>query len=262
VPRVQALYYHRDTQRAYFSIFGKIVIERSYFYKSGAGGQSPLDAALSLSDNCYSDLVREVSEYLGVYTVYHKTADILDRLLGLSLSTRVVEENVAQDAVDVDAYYAQKPPPLPSDEVEILVIQADGKGAPMILETPAGPKVRLGKGEKRGHKKEALMTTLYTISTAPRTPEDVLASFFDLHRDETAPHTAAPHPSPQHKHVWATLQGKDAALSRLAQQVALRQGQYIRHRVALCDGCEALQSCPQPINSHHQTHYQQLPLAA
>ena len=195
----QVLYYHRDTRRAYFSIFGKIVMERPYFYQRGVGGQSPLDAELSLGDDCYSDLVREVSEYLGVYSVYHKAADILDRILGLSLSTRVVEEAVAKDAVDVEAYYAQKPPPLPADEAEILVIQADGKGVPMILEAPTGPQVRLGKGEKRGHKKEALVTTLYTISTAPRTPEEVLASFFDLPRDETRPETTKSHPSPQNK---------------------------------------------------------------
>lgn len=238
----QVLYYHRDTRRAYFSIFGKIVMERPYFYQRGVGGQSPLDAELSLGDDCYSDLVREVSEYLGVYSVYHKAADILDRILGLSLSTRVVEEAVAKDAVDVEAYYAQKPPPLPADEAEILVIQADGKGVPMILEAPTGPQVRLGKGEKRGHKKEALVTTLYTISTAPRTPEEVLASFFDLPRDETRPETTKSHPSPQNKHVWATLEGKDTALARLAHQVTLRQGQHLQHRVALCDGCEALQS--------------------
>jgi len=42
--------------------------------------------------------------------------------------------------------------------------------------------------------------------------------------------------------VWATLDGKDAALARLAKQVALRQGSHIQHQVALCDGCEALQS--------------------
>jgi hypothetical protein len=238
----QVLYYHRDTERDYFSIFGKLAIERPYFYRTGVGGRSPLDAELSLGDDCYSDLVREVSEYLGVYTVYHKSVDILDRLLGLSLSTRVVEENVAEDALDVESYYAQKPPPLPADEAEILVIQADGKGVPMIVETPAEPKVRLGKGQKRGHKKEAMVTTLYTISTAPRTPEEVVASFFDPNQAKTTPQTASAHPSPQNKHVWATLQGKDTALSRLAKQVALRQGSHIQQRVALCDGCEALQS--------------------
>jgi hypothetical protein len=236
------LYYQRDTKRDYFSIFGKVAVWRPYFYKTGVGGQNPLDAELSLGDDCYSDLVREVSEYLGVYSVYHKTADILKRLLGLSLSTRVVQENIAEDAAEVEAYYAQKPPPAPADEAEILVIQADGKGVPMILEAPAEPKARLGKGEKRGHKKEAVVTTVYTIAAAPRTPPDVVDSFFDQPQATAAAKADSPRPSPQNKHVWATLDGKDAALSRLAKQVALRQGRHIQHHVALCDGCAALQS--------------------
>jgi len=236
------LYYQRDTKRDYFSIFGKLAVWRPYFYKAGVGGQSPLDAELSLGDDCYSDLVREVSEYLGVYSVYHKTTDILKRLLGLSLSTRVVENNIAEDAAEVEAYYAQKPPPTPADEAEILVIQADGKGVPLILETPAEPQTRWGKGEKRGHKKEAVVTTVYTIAAAPRTPQEVVASFFDPKQRTAATPAALPRPSPQNKHVWATLDGKEAALSRLAKQVALRQGNHIQHQVALCDGCEALQS--------------------
>jgi hypothetical protein len=239
---VQKLYYQRDTKRDYFSIFGKLAVWRPYFYKTGVGGQTLLDAELSLGDDCYSDLVREVSEYLGVYSVYHKTADILERLLGLSLSTRVVEENIAEDAAAVEAYYAQKPPPAPAGEAEILVIQADGKGIPMILETPAEPKARLGKGEKRGHKKEAVVTTVYTIAAAPRTPQEVVASFFDQNPGTTVAKADCPPPSPQNKHVWATLDGKEAALSRLAKQVVLRRGHHILHRVALCDGCEALQS--------------------
>jgi hypothetical protein len=234
--------YHRDTKRDYFSIFGKVALRRPYFYKKDLGGQSPLDAELNLGEDCYSDLVQEVSEYLGVYSVYHKTADILERLLGLHLSTRAVEQNIAEDALDVEAYYAQKPPPSPADEAEVLAIQADGKGVPMVLETPAEPQVRLGKGQKRGHKKEAIVTTVYTIATAQRTPEEVVASFFGQTQGEITAQTVSSRPHPQNKHVWATLAGKDAALSRLARQVGPRQGSHIRHKVALCDGCEALQS--------------------
>lgn len=236
------LYYQRDTKRDYFSIFGKLAVWRPYFYRTGVGGQTPLDAELSLGDDCYSDLVREVSEYLGVYSVYHKTTDILKRLLGLSLSTRVVEANIAEDAAEVESYYAHKPPPAPADEAALLVIQADGKGVPVILETPAEPKPRLGKGEKRGHKKEAVVTTVYTIAPAPRTPQAVVDSFFNPDQGTAAANTDSPRPAPQNKQVWATLDGKDAALSRLAKQVAWRQGNHIQHQVALCDGCEALQS--------------------
>ena len=233
--------YQHDSRRYYFSIFGKLALWRPYFYKKGVGGQTPLDAELGLGEDCYSDLVREVTDYLGVYNVYHKSGDILARLLGLNLSTRVIEENIAEDAIEVEAYYAQKPPPEPSQEAEILVVQADGKGVPIIYEEQVQPnRVRLGKGQKRGRKKEAIVTTVYTIAAQPRTPQQVVDSFFDQNRPQ--PTETAARPKPQNKHIWATLDGKDAALDRLAQQVAFREGDHIQHRVALCDGCEALQT--------------------
>lgn len=155
------LYYHRDTKRRYVSIFGELQLRRPYFYRKGQGGQIPLDAALSLGEDCYSDLVREVNDHLGVYGAYHKAGDILERLLGWKLSTRAIQANLGEDAADVSEYYAQKPAVEASREAKILVIQADGKGIPMILEESPTNKVRLGKGEKHGHKKEALVTSLY-----------------------------------------------------------------------------------------------------
>lgn len=235
----QKLAYDRDRKRDYFSIFGKIRLWRPYFYKKDVGGQRPLDVELGLGDDCYSDLVREISDYLGVYNAYHKSGDILSRLLGLNLSTRVIEANIAQDAVDVETYYGRKAAPEPQAEAEILVIQADGKGVPIIYDQPsqANP-VRLGKGQKRGRKKEAIVTTVYTIAPHPRTPQDVVDSFFD----QKGTKEKVSRPKPQNKHVWATLDGKDTALDRLLKQVANRQGAHIQHQVALCDGCEALQT--------------------
>jgi len=229
------LYYHRDTKQHYVSIFGKLRFARPYFYHQGKDGQTPLDAKLSLGDDCYSDLVREVNDYLGVYDVYHKASDILERLLGLNLSTRVIQTNLGEDATDVSAYYAQKPAPLANSEAEILVIQADGKGIPMILEETKTDPVRLGKGEKHGRKQEAIVTSVYSIERFTRTPEQVIASYYDK--------ISLGRPSqPQNKHLWATLDGKDVALSRLAEQVRSRLGSHIQHKIALCDGCKSLQT--------------------
>ena len=238
----QELPYHRDTERVYFSIFNKVFIERPYFYKRGVGAQIPLDAELGLGDDSYSDLLRETTEFLAIYHVYGgKNAEFLNRLFGFGLSTRALQQNVAEDAESVEAYYAQKSLPCLEREAEILVIQADGKGIPMVLEEDevAQAQVRLGKGQKHGHKKEAIVSTVYTIPAVPRTPTDVIASFFK----ENQPKKRLKKDSkPQNKHIWATLDGKDVALSRLTKQVALREGAHILHRVALCDGCEALQS--------------------
>jgi hypothetical protein len=233
------LKYERDTKRTYYSIFGKLPLYRPYFYQKGIGGEIPLDAALGLGADSYSDLLREVTDYLGVYNVYHKSGEILARLLGLKLSTGAIESNLADDAADVESYYAHKPAPPAAEEAEILVIQADGKGVPMVLAAPAEPQVRLGKGQKRGRKKEAVVTSLYTIAAQPRTPQAVVDSFF---RSQPTAVPSTNRCQPQHKHIWATLDGKDAALARLAQQVARREGPHILDRVALCDGCEPLQT--------------------
>jgi hypothetical protein len=127
----------------------------------------------------------------------------------------------------------------------ILVAQADGKGIPMILEneTEAEAPVRLGKGQKRGRKKEAIVTSAYTIAPLLRTPQDVVNSFFDLSRSEFDIETQKQErPKPQNKHTWATLDGKDDALKRLAKYVRFLACDTIQEQVALCDGCEALQS--------------------
>jgi len=234
----QELPYHAERKRVYSSIFGTIPFWRPYFYKAGVG-EAPLDAALSLGSDRYSDFLREMTEYLAVYVAYGKDTDLLDRFFDLRLSTRVLQQIIDADAADVEAFYAQKPPPTPSEEAEILVIQADGKGVPMVLEASAEPRVRLGKGEKRGHKKEAIVTTVYTVSCTPRTPEQVVASFF---HQEARTQNGVSESKPQNKHIWATLDGKDVALDRLLKQVTPRQGSHVQHQVALCDGCEALQS--------------------
>jgi hypothetical protein len=237
----EKLPYFDDKKRGYYSIFGKLPFLRPYFYAKGVAGQSPLDAELSLGSDCYSDLVREIAEYLGVDVTYEKVTGMFARILGQKLSTNAVSKMVTEDAADVEAYYEQKPAPRPEYEGQILVIQADGKGVPMVRETCVQAKVRLGKGEKRTKKKEAIVTGIYTIEPNLRTPEDVVASFF--HKDETsAPkERASKRSKPQNKQLWATLQGKDVALERLARQVNKREGHHIKHRIALTDGAEALQ---------------------
>jgi len=232
----QEIPYNSEQKRVYFSIFGKIPLWRPYFYAAGLGGHMPLDAELSLGTKRYSDLLRETLDYLGVYVPYNKAVDIFKRILKLGLSTRVQQEFVADDAEYVLDYYEQKPAPSVAEEAEILVVQADGKGIPIILEKLSSGPVRLGKGQKRGCKKEAIVTAVYTIAANPRTPEDVVNSFFQQDKkDKKTP------PTPINKHIWATLDGKETALARLGQQVGPRQGSHIQHQVALADGCESLQ---------------------
>jgi hypothetical protein len=124
------------------------------------------------------------------------------------------------------------------------VIQADGKGIPMIRDEPADPPVRRGKGQKRTKKKESVVTAIYTIEPYSRTPQQVADALMrDLERDKEPERTSTQpqRPAPVGKEVRATMKGKDVALERLVRRVAQRDGEHIQQWAALTDGAEALQ---------------------
>jgi hypothetical protein len=239
--------YHDERTRPYVSIFGRVVFARPYFYRKGVRGTAPVDALLSLPATTCSDLVRETAEELGVEEAYHKGLSVLRRLLGLELSTRTLQEQVAEDAPEVAAFYAQQGAPPPEEEAAILVLQADGKGVPILRPSPAATRtpdpLRLGKGQKRGGKKEATLTAVYTIAPAVRTPEEVVERLFRAPTAGVPASDATPEAreGPRQKRLWATLAGKDAALAEAAGRVVRRDGPHLTHRVALTDGSQALQ---------------------
>lgn len=230
----QKLRYHSQKVVDYLSVFGKLEVSRAYFYAPGNGGKTPLDQALSLPERCYSDLLMECAELLVVDSAYDKATQVLARLLGVDVSVLALETTVAEHSQAVLGFYAQREAFSRREEGPILVVQANGKGVRLVREE-APPTGRRGKGDKKTHKKEAIAVAVYTIAPYPRTPQEVVAALF---QDGTS---AGARPVPRHKQVFASLDGKAAALRRLARWAAKREGLHIRQRVALTDGAEALQ---------------------
>jgi hypothetical protein len=239
------LKYQEKRQTTYFSVFGKVRFRRHYFHAPGQKGVCPLDAELSLPSRCYSDLLRDWAEYCTTNESYDESIRVLKRILGLSISKQALETAVQEDAVDVEAFYEQKGVPSPEAEGSILVIQADGKGVPMVRDQSADQPARRGKGQKRTKKKESVVTAIYTIEPYPRTPQRVTDALMrdtegDKEPDQTS--TSQPQrPAPVGKEVRATMKGKDFALERLVRRVDQREGEHIQQRAALTDGAEALQ---------------------
>jgi hypothetical protein len=237
----ETLPYHSQAGRTYGSIFGAIEFERAYYYRVGAG-ICPVDAALNLPAHREGDLLRQWRERLGTKQTYEQADAWLGELLGggLPRSTRALKDAIAEDAELVGSFYEKAPAPVPVAEASILVAQADGKGIPLRKPTEAAQKVRLGKGQKRGCKKEAVVTGVYTIAPNVRTPESVLASLFADTQPQATPTT--PRGGPCNKRLEATLSGKESACVSLAEGVRSQEGEHIRDRVALTDGSEALQT--------------------
>lgn len=242
------LRYHDQRTTTYFSIFGKLRFERHSFRTPGQPGCCPVDADLSLPERCYSDLLRDWSAYDATDGAYRETVAALERFFGLQLSVQALEVNLAADAQDVAAFYAQPPAARdPRAAGSILVVQADGKGVPMVQLPLQKPPLRLGRGQKRTKKKEAVVTSLYTIAPYLRTPADVHAA---LMHEERQPALAA-RPRPIAKELRASLEGKAVALQLLRQRAALREGPQLQHRVALSDGAESLQDQLQEVFPAH-----------
>jgi hypothetical protein len=232
------LRYHDQRPTTYFSIFGKLRFKRHSFRAPGQPACCPIDADLSLPERCYSDLLRDWSAYDATDGAYRETASALERFFGLQLSVHALEANLVADAQDVVAFYAQPPAARdPRPPGSILVVQADGKGVPMVQPPLAQPPLRLGKGQKRTKKKEAVVTSLYTIAPYVRSAEEVHAALLHAER----PPEAKVRPQPIAKEVRASLAGKAVALELLRQRAALREGPHLQQRVALTDGAESLQ---------------------
>lgn len=237
----QILPYHSQQNRRYQSVFGVIAFARSYYYQGGQGAFA-LDAALNLPTEQEGDVLHEWRTRLTTTMPYADIDPLLNAMLGARYpsSASARQAGVAEDGPRVSAYYDQAAPKETDPEATLLVAQADGKGIPLRQPTEAARQVRLGKGQKRACKKEAIVTAVYTLVPRPRTPEAVLASLFEPPCGSPSQPTADRRPCGLH--LWATLEGKEAACKQLSRHLKSRSGGFVAHRVALTDGSEALQT--------------------
>jgi hypothetical protein len=110
---------------------------------------------------CYFDLRREWAVYGTTDASYRERQTVIERILGVSLSLQAIETRRAEAAGDVTAFDTPPVEPTPRrTDGAIRVVQADGKGGPMGQPSPGTPPVRLGTGQKRTKKQEAVVTSL------------------------------------------------------------------------------------------------------
>ena len=143
--------------RDYFSIFGKFKVARTCYRTPAEPGSFPLDAQVNLPERCYSYFLQEWMTVCEVEHPCKESAGFFTQLVDLEVAESVLME-VAQEAPeDYQDFYAQRPLS-PEDTLgELLVVSVDGKGVPVLKEEAAKLKAKLGTGEKRQKKTEALV---------------------------------------------------------------------------------------------------------
>ena len=232
--------------RGYFSIFGKLVINRAYYWAKDLGGVCPLDACLNLPKKSYSYLLESWALKLGVHGSYQKVIDIFYSMLGITLCKDPVERMMADASQSAPEFYEGLAVPESGSEGEILVETVDGKGVPLTATETKKQGHRLKKGEKKTKKKVSTVSAVYTIDRHIRTVDDVVKEVLEADRAVKSGSTPEgvesrpDRPKPKNKVVKATLEGKQAAFEDLNRQAEARDPGHKKDRVALVDGEPAL----------------------
>jgi hypothetical protein len=157
--------------RDYFSLFGKFAVPRTCYRTPGEPGIFPLDAQVNLPARCYSYFLQEWMTMFAVEHPFQESTGFFAQLFDLEVAESVLMAVTNEAPQDSEAFYAQRPAPPEESAGELLVVSFDGKGVPMIKEEAVKLKAKLGTGEKRQKKKEALVGVSYTVDAKPRSPE-------------------------------------------------------------------------------------------
>ena len=157
----------------YFSVFGKFGVPRTCYRTDGVNGVMPLDAQANLPERSYSYLLQEWMDLLSIRDSFGEASVTLNKLLGTGVSPSRFEVVNRESAGSYDGFYEKKECPAPESEGQIHVVGFDGKGVPVIKSEAAKIQPRLGKGEKRQKKKEAIVGVSYTINPKVRTATEV-----------------------------------------------------------------------------------------
>jgi len=166
----------KTSEKSYFSIFGKLKIERFLYCVEASEAMSfaPLDIILNLPTRCYSYLLSEFTSLLSIGEAYNNSVRILKKFFGLKISVSALETITDQSSVFFTEYYDIKITlPKPIKKTDFTVVSFDGKGVPMIKKEAAKITARPGKGEKKQKKKEALVGVKYEVNANVRTAEEV-----------------------------------------------------------------------------------------
>jgi hypothetical protein len=244
--------------RGLVSVFGSVTVTRKAYRaapaapagpagaQAGGAGKTagnlyPADAVLNLPVGKHSAGLTRLAATEAVRGSFEDAQEAIERVTGVRVGKRQVEELAAVAAVDVDAFYAaRRPAPCPD---RVLMLQADGKGITMrpdglrpataaqAAKTQAKLATRLSPGEKHGRKRMAEVVAVCDVEPAPRTTADII------------PPPRQPRPAQQETPVtsgkWLTASVTDdipTVITAMFEEAERRDRTHQRRWIALVDG--------------------------
>jgi hypothetical protein len=232
--------------RDYFALFGTFAVARTCDRAAGEPGIFPLDQQVNLPERCYSYFLQEWMTLFEVEPPFKESAGLFEPLFALDLAESVLMEVAPEAPADYEAFYAQRPLPREEAEGALLVVSCDGKGVPMMKEAAVKLKAKLGSGEKRQKKKEALVGVSDTVDTKPRTPAalaELLVEPEAARARRQRDHVTDDVPRAQQVRRLASLvRTTQAVMERIKADAERRDPQHRKPLVVLLDGALCLWS--------------------
>jgi hypothetical protein len=228
--------------RNYFSIFGKLKVPRSIYRLEDYWAVMPLDAQADLPQRCYSYFLQELMDFISIRDSFDEAALSLKKFFGIDISASRFEV-IGQDThTSYDEFYETKPVPAAESEGQIQALSFDGKGVPMIKREAAKLKARLGKGEKRQKKKEALVGVSYSVDRKVRTAEEVAGNLIYPEKSEKKQNKAETvEVKAQNVRRLASLKrSKQEVVDEIVRDACARDPEHKRPWVVLMDGALGL----------------------
>jgi hypothetical protein len=230
--------------RDYFSLFGKFAVPRTCYRTPGEPGIFPLDAQVNLPERCYSYFLQEWMTVFAVEHPFQESAGFFGQLFDLEVAESVLMEVAKEAPQDYEDFYAQQPLCPADTEGDILVVSFDGKGVPMIKAEAVKLKAKLGMGEKRQRKKEALVGVSYTVDPKPRAPEALAELLVDpeaarARRQRAGTRDEVPR-AQQVRRVASLVRTKQEVMKLIKADAERRDPQHRKPLVILLDGALCL----------------------
>ena len=236
--------FHSMKKRNYLSIFGDIEIVRPYYWKPESKGFFPADAELNLPKHHHSYLLDKWIQHRVTEEPYEEAISSICDLLNQKVSKRLVQQITGQASQNVEEYYQQKTN-FPN-EGSHLVVQADSKGVRMISRERPETKIeefeRRAKGvSKIGTKKNAVVTSDYSINPSKRTCRDVLEGLMSINSNKKTKDYKKKRSEVINKQVAGTMFGLEKAFENLGDRLKARDITCKKPIYVLIDGAAPLE---------------------
>jgi len=229
----------RARSRVLATLFGDVTVQRLGYSGAQLDSVFPLDAALNLPPDKYSQGLRRKVGLEVSKGSFDEAVMAIEEGTGAQVPKRQTEQLSRAISVDFDEFYARQPREVGTG---LLVMSVDGKGVVMRKQdlreatrkaaekSKRKLKTRLSRGEKRNRKRMATVASVYEVDPYPRTAEQIMG----LNETETI------RPKVRNKRVWASLRQSPAeVIEELFAEAKRRDPQHKRTWLVLVDGQEA-----------------------